>query len=251
MTERLIVGNLKMQWKGQDDMEAYVRGIETAWPGVLSGVRLVVCPSFPFLGRLRAGLPDDIAIGAQDVSREMVGAYTGEVSASMLASLGTEYVIVGHSERRRYQGEGDALIGAKAKAALAAGLTVVWCVGETQEERTAGRTIEVLQEQLQWVTEAGVSDGTKLCIAYEPRWAIGTDHVPTTEEILGAVEAIRLCVAVHLPASAESVRVLYGGSVKESNVESVSVVSGADGVLVGRESLLPEILMVLYRKLSV
>ena len=169
----------------------------------------------------------------------------------MLASLGMEYVIVGHSERRRYQGEGDALIAAKAKAALMAGLTVVWCVGETREERAAGRTIEVLQEQLQWVTEAGVSDGTKLCIAYEPCWAIGTDHVPTTEEIREAVEAIRLCVAVHLPVSAEAVRVLYGGSVKESNVESVSVVAGADGVLAGRESLVPETLMVLYRKLSV
>ena len=183
MTERLVVGNLKMQWRGLEDMVSYIKGMQTYWQGAFSGVRLIVCPAFPFLGPLRDGLPQDISLGAQDVFWESAGAYTGEVSASMLSGFGAEYVIVGHSERRQYLHEDDATISAKATAAVTAGLTVIWCVGETKEERLEGRTIDVLRGQLEWVSGAGFSDGTKLIIAYEPRWAIGTDQTPTTDEI--------------------------------------------------------------------
>ena len=205
-------------------------------------VEVVVVPPFTDLRSVQTLVDGDrlqIRYGAQDVSVHDDGAYTGEISASMLAKLGCSYVVVGHSERREYHHEDDALVNAKAHQALAAGMTPIVCVGEGLEVRKEGRHVEHTVAQvdgsLAGFTAAQVAG---LVVAYEPVWAIGTGEVATPDDAQEVCAAIRARIAeVHGADAADGVRVLYGGSVKASNVAGIMQKSDVDGALVGGASL--------------
>jgi triosephosphate isomerase len=181
----------------------------------------------------------EIRYGAQDISTHDDGAYTGEISASMLAKLGCSYVVVGHSERREYHGEDDALVNAKAHKALAAGITPIVCVGEGLEVRQAGEhvpfTVAQLDGSLAGFTPEQVAG---LVVAYEPVWAIGTGEVATPDDAQEVCAALRARIQeVHGEVAAAGIRILYGGSVKASNVAGIMQKADVDGALVGGASL--------------
>jgi len=180
----------------------------------------------------------DIAYGAQDVSVHTSGAYTGEVSGAMLAKLGCTFVTVGHSERREYHGEDDALVAAKASAAIASQIVPIVCVGEGLDIRQSGDHVAYVLEQVRG-SLAGLSDEQigELVIAYEPVWAIGTGEVATGEDAQEVCAAIRADLAERNKAAAQSVRILYGGSVKAANVAGIMAQPDVDGCLVGGASL--------------
>jgi len=180
----------------------------------------------------------DIAYGAQDISVHTSGAYTGEVSGAMLAKLGCTFVTVGHSERREYHGEDDALVAAKASAAIASQIVPIVCVGEGLDIRQSGDHVAYVLEQVRG-SLAGLSDEQigELVIAYEPVWAIGTGEVATGEDAQEVCAAIRADLAERNKATAQSVRILYGGSVKAANVAGIMAQPDVDGCLVGGASL--------------
>jgi triosephosphate isomerase len=184
----------------------------------------------------------EIAYGAQDVSAHIEGAYTGEISPLMLAKLGATYVVVGHSERREYHAESDALVAAKAAAAFGQGIVPIVCVGEGLDIRKAGRQVEYTLAQLDG-SLAGLTDeqAARVVVAYEPVWAIGTGEVATPEDAQEVCGAIRGRLAeLFSPAIADAVRVLYGGSVKSGNIAAIMAKPDVDGALVGGASLDPE-----------
>ena len=205
-------------------------------------VDVAVLPPFTALRSVQTLVDGDrlrIAYGAQDVSSHPSGAYTGEVSASMLAKLGCDYVLCGHSERRQHHHEDDALINAKVKIALEAEITPILCVGETLEVRQQGLQIEHIVQQvtggLEGLTAAQVSG---MVIAYEPIWAIGTGEVATPQDAQEACAGIRGHVsAVHGRETAASLRILYGGSVKSGNITPIMAQPDVNGALVGGASL--------------
>ena len=213
----LVAGNWKM-FKGPAETLAFLEAFEPP-----AGVDAVVCPPFTALAAaVDAGLP----IYAQNVHWAAEGAFTGEISAPMLLELGVEGAIVGHSERRQYFGETDETVRARCEAALEAGLRVIACVGETEDEREAGETERVLRRQV-----AAIPRHDALVIAYEPVWAIGTGKTATPEIAQEAHETIK---ALH------DTRVLYGGSVKPENAAELHGAARVDGALVGGASLEPE-----------
>jgi triosephosphate isomerase len=175
-----------------------------------------------------------IGWGAQDVSAHAAGAFTGEVAAAMIAEFGSRFAIVGHSERRQYHAERDALVGAKACAALAAGLTPIACVGETLAEREAGSTAGVVRRQLDAVLEAVGTDAARVVVAYEPVWAIGTGRTATPEMAQEVHAALRSRLG---EVGAGSIPLLYGGSVKAANAAALFAMPDIDGALVGGASL--------------
>lgn len=240
----LMAGNWKMNLNHQ---EAVVLVQKLAW--TLSDKRhdfakaeVVVLPPFTDIRSVQTLVDGDrlaIKYGAQDVSVHESGAYTGEISAGMLAKLGCSYVTVGHSERREYHGETDELVNAKAKAALAAGITPIICVGEGLDVRQDGSHVPHCTAQV----DGGLAGFTAeqvagLVIAYEPVWAIGTGEVATPEDAQEVAYAVRECVRKsHGDAAADAVRVLYGGSVKANNVAAIMAQPDVDGALVGGASL--------------
>jgi triosephosphate isomerase len=177
-----------------------------------------------------------IALGAQDVSAQESGAYTGEVSAAMLKDFGTRYAIVGHSERRQYHGETDATVAAKATRALAAGITPIVCVGETLAEREAGRTEEVVKRQLAAVIHANGHCISEIVVAYEPVWAIGTGKT-ATPEMAQQVHAVLRAQLQAASEHADRVHILYGGSMNAANAEQLLAQPDIDGGLVGGAAL--------------
>jgi triosephosphate isomerase len=200
-----------------------------------AGRQIAVCVPFPYLAQVSAGLAATaIAWGAQDVSEHECGAFTGEVSAGMLVEFGCRYVIVGHSERRQSYGDTDAVVAAKAVAALAAGLTPIACVGETLAERDAGVTMGVVSRQLEVVLAAVGANAAKLVVAYEPVWAIGTGRTASPEEAQAVHAALRARLA---QAGAADVALLYGGSVKADNAKALFAMTDIDGGLIGGASL--------------
>ncbi|WP_445255720.1 triose-phosphate isomerase [Nocardioides aurantiacus] len=240
----LMAGNWKMNLNHQ---EAVVLVQKLAW--TLSDkkhdygrVEVVVVPPFTDLRSVQTMVDGDrlqLRYGAQDVSVHDDGAYTGEISASMLAKLGCSYVVVGHSERREHHGEDDALVNAKARKAHAAGMTPIVCVGEGLDVRQAGRQVEHTLAQVDG-SLAGFSaeDVAGLVVAYEPVWAIGTGEVATPDDAQEVCGAIRARIGeVHGEAAAAGVRVLYGGSVKAANVAGIMQQPDVDGALVGGASL--------------
>ncbi|MCS6710600.1 triose-phosphate isomerase [Brachybacterium sp. EF45031] len=244
MTTRtpLMVGNWKMNldWT---QAQALVEELGDLLKGHdSSSVEVAVLPPFVDLRTVQvvvdAGkLP--IAYGAQDISQHESGAYTGEISGAMLTALGCTFVAVGHSERRQYHGEDETITNAKVKAALAAGLTPILCVGEPLEERKAGNQVEYTLAQLKGGLQ-GLSpeEAAKVVVAYEPVWAIGTGEVATPEDAQEVCGAIRETLGSEFSAEvADSVRVLYGGSVKSSNVAEIMAKPDVDGALVGGASL--------------
>jgi triosephosphate isomerase len=200
-------------------------------------VDLMICPPAtlvaPFGWKARGS---KIAIGGQDCHAEAAGAFTGDVSAEMLADAGASAVIVGHSERRSMHQETDAQVRAKAVAAWRAGLTAIVCVGETRGQREAKQTLDVVGRQLEGSLPDGAS-GSKLVIAYEPVWAIGTGLTPTPSDVAEVHHFIRERLKVRYRTEAEAIRVLYGGSVKPSNAKELMGVADVDGALVGGASL--------------
>jgi triosephosphate isomerase len=236
MRKKLVAANWKMH--GSRSMAAALCGeIAAATP---SGIDVVICPPFPYLDTVAATCADaGLGVGAQDLSEhEGQGAYTGEVSGAMLADCGAQWVLVGHSERRQYHGESDALVASKFVAARAAGLTPILCVGETLAQREAGDTEAVIARQLQAVlAAAGIAAFDTAVIAYEPVWAIGTGHTATPEQAQQVHAFIRSQLQKEDVMIARLTRLLYGGSVKAANAAELFAQSDVDGGLIGGASL--------------
>jgi triosephosphate isomerase (TIM) len=231
----LVAGNWKM-----NGLKAAVaelgKMIEGA--GALSGTAdLMVCPPATLvMAFAEAARGSAVAIGGQDCHTQPCGAYTGDIAAEMLADAGATAVIVGHSERRSTHGETDAQVRAKAEAAWRTGLTAILCIGETKDERSAGRALEVVGTQL----AGSVPDGAtadKLVIAYEPVWAIGTGLTPTADDVKEVHRFIREQLTARFKAEGGKMRILYGGSVKPSNAKELMAVANVNGALVGGASL--------------
>ncbi|MET7246011.1 triose-phosphate isomerase [Methylobacterium sp. EM32] len=241
-TERprpLVAGNWKM-----NGLQASLKVAEAVRDGLDAGlaqrIDVLVCPPATLVGATAATLKGSpVAVGGQDVHAEASGAYTGNVSAEMLADLGATYTIVGHSERRAYHHESDADIRAKALAARRAGLVAIICVGETREEREAGRTLEIVRGQLAGSLPDGATAADTV-IAYEPVWAIGTGLTPTVDDVAEVHALIRKELESRLGTEGAKVRILYGGSVKPSNAAELMGVAHVDGALVGGASLKAE-----------
>jgi triosephosphate isomerase len=204
----------------------------------MRGVEVVICPPFTALSAaVDAAKGSRVAIGAQDCYWEKEGAFTGEVAVPMIADLGCSHCIVGHSERRQFFGETDATVDKKVEAVLGHGLTCIACVGETLAEREAGRTLAVLERQVRDGLTRHLGS-TRLVVAYEPVWAIGTGKTATPAQAQEAHAFIRQVVAKAANvAAAESVRILYGGSVKPDNIAALMAQPDVDGGLVGGASL--------------
>jgi triosephosphate isomerase len=203
-------------------------------------VGLMICPPATLVMTFaEAALGSRIEIGAQDCHAEPSGAFTGDISAEMLADLGARAIIVGHSERRTYHKETDTDVRAKAEATWRAGLVAIVCIGETRAERDAGRTLDVLGAQIEGSVPERAT-GANLVMAYEPVWAIGTGLTPTAGDVGHAHEFIRARLAARHGPAADAVRVLYGGSVKPSNAQELMAVANVDGALVGGASLKAE-----------
>ena len=231
----LIAGNWKM-YKGPSEAAEFCAELAEALAG-LEGVDVAVCPPFTSLApAVQALAGTEIAVAAQNVHWEPEGAFTGEVSASMLRELGVYGAIVGHSERRQYFGETDEGVAKRARGALDAGLSVIACVGETEEERERGETEDVLRRQVS-VLEADDS----LVVAYEPVWAIGTGKTATPEIAQEAHAFVKGLL---------DVPVLYGGSVKPDNAEELLALPDVDGALVGGASLEVESFAAICRSAS-
>ncbi|WP_244928324.1 triose-phosphate isomerase [Nocardioides sp. W7] len=240
----LMAGNWKMNLNHQ---EAVVLVQKLAW--TLSDkrhdhgkVEVVVVPPFTDLRSVQTLVDGDrlaVKYAAQDVSVHDSGAYTGEISAGMLAKLGCSYVVVGHSERREYHAESDEIVNAKATKALAAGMTPIVCVGEGLEVRQAGEQVAYCLAQVTGSLAGFTAEQVGgLVVAYEPVWAIGTGEVATPEDAQEVCAAIRSSIReTHGDAAADAVRVLYGGSVKAANVAGIMAKEDVDGCLVGGASL--------------
>lgn len=222
---KIIAGNWKMN--GTREM---LKNMIEALRGVKTKNRVILCVPYPLLGA-ESGTA---FIGAQDVSRHVHGAFTGEVSANMIAATGAKYVIVGHSECRAYHGDTNDIVRAKAAAAIAAGLTPIICVGETMDEKQAGKTMAIIESG---VRESIPSDVRDVIVAYEPRWAIGAGITPTAAEISAAHTLIANTLT---DMGLDGTPVLYGASVKGSNAAEIMSIANVDGVLVGGASLKPD-----------
>lgn len=234
MKKKLIAGNWKMNGSLASNAEL-VRGLlETSaqW-----GCQVAVCAPAVYLAQLHGMLDGTaLALGAQDVSMHEGGAFTGEVSASMLREFGARYCLVGHSERRQYHGENDNDVAVKAQRALAAGITPVVCVGETLQEREDGRTVEVVKRQLAAVIHANGHCISEIAVAYEPVWAIGTGKT-ATPEMAQEVHAVLRAQLRAATSMADRVNILYGGSMNAANAAELLAQPDIDGGLVGGASL--------------
>jgi triosephosphate isomerase len=234
----LVAGNWKMNGLGRSvaELDKVMAGA-----GPFAGkADLMVCPPATLIAAFAAkARGSQLTIGGQDCHAEASGAFTGDISAEMLADAGASAVIVGHSERRTYHKETDADVRAKAQAAWRAKLCAIVCIGETRAEREGGKTLDVLGRQL----DGSLPDGAtpvNLVVAYEPVWAIGTGLTPTAADVAEAHKFIRDRLAVRYGATAETIRILYGGSVKPSNAAELMGVANVDGALVGGASLKAE-----------
>jgi triosephosphate isomerase (TIM) len=237
MTTRrpLVAGNWKMN--GLKISAAEIDQLVKAAPGLAGKLDLMVCPPATLVASFAAlAQGSRLLIGGQDCHPDPAGAFTGDVAAEMLADAGASAVIVGHSERRTYHNEDDALVRRKALAARRAKLVAVVCVGETEADRDARRTLDVVGRQL----EGSLPDGAvseNLVVAYEPVWAIGTGRTPTPADVVEVHGFIRERLTARFGAAGEGMRVLYGGSVKPSNAKELLTLANVDGALVGGASL--------------
>ena len=235
----IVAGNWKMNLDRAKARE--LTAAVAARVGEAGTTELVLCPPAVYLEAVRTtlGAGSPVALGAQNMHDKASGAFTGEVAPAMLVDLGCRYCILGHSERRTLFGETDAVVNAKTKAALAAGLIPIVCVGETLEEREAGRTAAVVTEQVQG-SLAGLAPAEieKVVVAYEPVWAIGTGKVATPQQAQEVHALVRgLLAGLASAAVAAKVRIQYGGSVKPDNAADLAVQPDIDGALVGGASL--------------
>ncbi len=234
---RLVAGNWKMHGNVVRN-QSLLEGL-AARSGSLREVDCAVCVPFPYLSQARAQLKDSVvAWGAQNVSERAEGAFTGEVSVSMLADFGCRYVIVGHSERRSLFGESDELVAAKAEAVLENGLTPIVCVGESLDEREKNVTEAIVSRQLDAViSRIGAAGLGNSVVAYEPVWAIGTGKMATPQQAQAVHAFLRNRVAEQDAGIGERLTILYGGSVKGANAAALFAMNDIDGGLIGGASL--------------
>ncbi len=246
MRKVLIAGNWKMNGTASE-AAALLSG--------LSGVsknqaEMLICPPFTVLSAAKpVAEAAGMSLGAQNVYPEKKGAFTGEISPAMLSEAGCAYCIVGHSERRQILGETNDFVNRKVRALLEAGITPILCVGETEEEREAGRMEAVISEEIECGT-AGLSEAeaVRLVIAYEPIWAIGTGRSATAEDAEAACRFIRSRVRGRFGTAAEEMRILYGGSVTAENISDFLKEEDIDGALVGGASLTADSFISIYQK---
>lgn len=238
MRTPIIAGNWKLFKKSSDAVDFVTR--LTSLIQNTSGVEVVIAPVFTVLSTVKQAIAgSNIMLSAQDCFWEEEGAFTGEISPGMLVDVGCSHVIIGHSERRQYFGDTDETVNRKTKAAIASGLTVILCIGETLAEREADKTFNVLRTQLENGL-AGLANHelAKIVIAYEPVWAIGTGKTATDAQAQGAHAFIRKVIAeLYDSQTADATRILYGGSVKPENIRGLMMQSDIDGALVGGASL--------------
>jgi triosephosphate isomerase len=228
----LVAGNWKMNGLGASlaELEALRDGLKDPACDVL------ICPPATLIARAHGAVKGVVPLGGQDCSQKESGAFTGDVSAAMLRDAGAGCVILGHSERRHYHGETDALVAQKVKAAWAAGLSTIICVGETDAEREAGKAHHVCHSQIGGSVPQG-ANAANIAIAYEPVWAIGTGKTPTSAEIEAMHAHLRRCLRETIGEGAKGVRILYGGSVNPSNAAEILNLAEVNGALVGGASL--------------
>ncbi|MGO3738172.1 MAG: triose-phosphate isomerase [Marinomonas foliarum] len=233
--QKIVAGNWKMNGS-KESVSSLVNGLLEMEN---SGSEVVIAPSFPYLSQVDGLISGSrIVLAAQNASQEVKGAFTGEVSASMLSDFGVKYVLVGHSERRSLYGESDELVAAKVKTIFEFGLTPMLCIGETLAERESGKTLEVCERQIQAVIDlVGISAFEQLVVAYEPVWAIGTGLSASAEQAQEVHRSIRAFLAKLSESVAEKVQILYGGSVKASTSSALFQMPDVDGALVGGASL--------------
>ncbi len=230
---KLAAGNWKMN--GTNAALSEVAALLKSHPNPVC--EMLLCPPAPLLNRMHdLATGTQLRLGGQDCHAEASGAFTGDVSAAMLADAGATHVILGHSERRAGHSETDALVLAKAEAAYAAGLIAIICVGETERQRDAGATLDVIGAQLLGSLPLAATEANTV-IAYEPVWAIGTGRTPTLAEIADVHLFLRARLTARMGADAMTVRLLYGGSVKPSNAAEIFAVANVDGALIGGASL--------------
>jgi triosephosphate isomerase len=234
MRRKLAAGNWKMN--GVDAQLGEIAALANTHPNDL--VEILICPPATLLARMAEAAADTaIQIGGQNCHADQNGAHTGEIAAHMLVDAGATSVIMGHSERRTNQGETNTDVHAKAQAAMNAGLIAIVCVGETEAERKSASTLDVIADQMANSIPDG-ANGQTLVVAYEPVWAIGTGMVPTLEQIGEVHDFMRETLSTRFGNDvAQSMRLLYGGSVKPSNAAEIFAVSNVDGALVGGASL--------------
>ncbi|MEO5375516.1 MAG: triose-phosphate isomerase [Alphaproteobacteria bacterium] len=237
----LIAGNWKMNGLRSDGLALAAAVATRLKAHGKASFDMLVCPPFTLIHEVGAAISGSgLALGAQDCHAKVSGAHTGDVAAAMLANEGCTYVIVGHSERRTDHGETDSVVKAKAAAAQAAGLIAIVCIGETEAQRDAGKTLEINRDQLHGSVPDG-STAANLVIAYEPVWAIGTGRTPTNPEVQEVHALIRKELAVKVGAEqAAGVRILYGGSMKPGNAKELMALPDVDGGLIGGASLKAE-----------
>jgi len=237
MRDYLVAGNWKMNGSTASNKEL-VAGIVAGAPQSDSA-KVLICPPFPYLAAVATQIAGSkVSLGAQNVSEHESGAFTGEVAPAMLRDIGCEYVIVGHSERRSLYGETSFAVAAKFKAALDAGLKPILCVGETLEQRESGGTESVVEVQLGAVIDkVGIAGFESAVVAYEPVWAIGTGVTASPEQAQDVHRHIRGVMAGHDAGVAESIQILYGGSMKGENAAGLLSMPDIDGGLIGGASL--------------
>jgi len=238
MRKKIVAGNWKMNTTPAEGLEL-TKAVAAKRGEVCNCVSFIVCPPFTHLAGVAEALKGtDIAVGAQNCAAEAKGAYTGEVSAEMIASLGAKYVILGHSERRQYYGETSLTLNKKMEQAYTNGLTPIYCVGENLEEREAGRHFDVVKAQIEEVVfNLTAEQFSSLVIAYEPVWAIGTGKTASAEQAEEIHAFIRKVLAGKFGAAADNTAILYGGSCKPSNAAEIFAKEDVDGGLIGGAAL--------------
>ncbi|MCB2090164.1 MAG: triose-phosphate isomerase [Alphaproteobacteria bacterium] len=230
----LVAGNWKMN--GLKASASELSKLNTLIQEKGAKCDVLICPPYTLINTFVSLNAKNVSIGAQDCHMNMSGAHTGDISAEMICDLGCEYIIVGHSERRADHGESNEIVKAKAVAAQSVGATAIICVGETIEQREAGQALQVVTTQV----KASIPDSAKVentIIAYEPVWAIGTGHTPTTGDVEEVHQAVRDVLQSRFGDAGRNIRILYGGSVKASNALELMSVKNVNGALVGGASL--------------
>ena len=244
-----VAGNWKMNLASDDSMRLVRELLEGKVTSI--GPEVAVFPSFPMLGEVALLLSGStLGLGAQDVHAEKKGAFTGGVSATMLRSVSCEYVLTGHSERRWGEGEDDLTVARKAKTAVEEGLVPIVCVGEILRQRTSGETLPAIDRQLSPVFQELGAAPDRMLFAYEPVWAIGTGHNATGEQAQEVHAHIRRRIAERWGEAADSIRILYGGSVTPDNCASIATHPDVDGALVGGASLKAESFVGIIREVA-
>ena len=239
MRKKIIAGNWKMNIKPSETAEL-VKAVAEATKDFAGKVDIVCCtPAIDVPAAVAAAAGTQVEIGAENAHWEASGAYTGEISTGMLIDAGAKYVIIGHSERRQYFGETDETVNKRTRAVIASGLTAIVCVGETLEEREAGKLNEVIERQMNvGLKDIAAEDTAKLVIAYEPVWAIGTGKTATPDQAQEVHALIRQTLSKLVGAeTAETVRIQYGGSMKPSNAAELLAKKDIDGGLIGGAAL--------------